>query len=162
MEGNKVRYMTPNEIRTLDPSQISSMTMTTGATIYVNQSQTCSGPICNNCRMRNLQNQNYILRAKKEIKVQGGEDGEKIEENVEIDVQPQQEGENNDQVLRGPDGMPLLNDIITKQIEEEQNQAQQQVDENANYQQQLDENANYQQQEQNNEQYNGIEGDYIF
>ena len=148
MEGNNVRYMTPNEIRILDPSQISSLTMITGKTIYVNNSQTCSGTICDNCRWENLQNQNYILRAKKETTVQEGENGEKIEENVEIDVQAQPEGENNDQVLRGPDGMPLLNDILTRELEEEQNQEQQLVDEN----------TNYQQQEQNNEQYNGNEG----
>ena len=148
MEGYNVRYMTPNEIRTLDPSQISSLKMTTGKTVYVDESQTCSGAICNNCRMRNLQNQNYVLRAKKETTVQEGEHGEKIEENVEIDVQAQPEGGNNDQVLRGPDGMVFLNDILTKDQEEGQNQEQQQIDEN----------ANYQQQEQNNEQYNENEG----
>lgn len=139
-------YMTPNEIRTLDPNQISSMTMKTGATIYVNQSQTCSETVCDNCKMGNVQSQNYVLRAKKETTVQEGENGEKIEEKVEIDVQAQPEGENNDQVLRGPDGMPLLNDILTKDIygEEGQNQEQQLVDEN----------GNYEPQEQNNEQYN--------
>ena len=79
MEGNNVIYMTPNEIRTLDPSQISSLKMSTGKTVYVNQSQACSGIICNNCRMGNLQNQNYVFRAKKETKVQEGEDGERIE-----------------------------------------------------------------------------------
>ena len=60
MEENNVAYMTPEEIRTLDPSLISSMTMTSGETIYVkhDQSEQYLGNICDNCAMNYQQNQN--------------------------------------------------------------------------------------------------------
>ena len=150
MEENNVAYMTPEEIRTLDPSLISSMTMTSGETIYVNhdQSEQYLGNICDNCAMNYQQNQNYILRAKKETTVQEGEGGEKIEENVEIDIEAQPEGENKGKkVLRGPDGKLLIDMITGGDLVEGENQEQQ-----------IDENANYQQQEEINEQYYDQQG----
>lgn len=152
MEENNVAYMTAEEIRTLDPSLISSMTMTSGETIYVNhdQSQQYVENICNDCAMNYQESQNYILRAKKETTVQEGEGGEKIEENVEIDIEAQPEGENNGQkVLRGPDGK-LLIDMITGD--------DQLGVEGENQEQQIDENVNYQQQEEINEQYYDQQG----
>ena len=148
MQVNQVIYMTPDEVRTLDPTQISSMTMTSGDIIYVNeQFQECEGSICNSCamksKMNNQQTQNYIFRTKKEDKVQ-----------EEIDVEPQPEGEDS-KVLRGPNG-ELLIDIITGNNTlggEQMNQEQQQIDENANYQQQ-EQNVeqNYEQADMNQNQ----------
>jgi hypothetical protein len=84
--------------------------------------------------MNYQQNQNYILRAKKETTVQEGEGGEKIEENVEIDIEAQPEGENKGKkVLRGPDGKLLIDMITGGDLVEGENQ-EQQIDENANYQ----------------------------
>ena len=147
MEGNNVKYLTPEEARNIDPSQIESMTMHSGSIFYVtdgtrmqenefveeeignqNLSQEKHSKTCKLCgrnykSSNNKPSENIVLRAKKETKVEEEENGEeKVEETVEIEVEAQpKEGNEKKEVLRGPDGKPLLMDIITgKDIVEEQ------------------------------------------
>ena len=149
MEGRNVIYMTPEEVRNLDKSQIASMTMTSGDVLIINNDSVMGSDefaeenVINQQSYEltsNVPGQNYILRTKKEKTVEEGEGVEKIEEKVEIEVEPQPETEANQkgEVLRGPDGKPLLNDILTggELMEQEQPQNEQQpmageVEENA-------------------------------
>ena len=140
MEGRNVIYMTPEEVRNLDKSQIASMTMTSGDVLIINNDSVMEGDEFAEENVINQESyeltskvpgQNYILRTKKEKTVEEGEGGvEKIEEKVEIEVEPQPETEanQNGEVLRGPDGRPLLNDILTggDVMEQEQPQNEQQ------------------------------------
>ena len=117
MERSNVLYMTPDEVRNLDKSQIASMTMTSGSIIFVNhENQFIEENMIdqNSYQMYpNLTDNNFILRAKK------GEDGEegevKDEGKVEVQMEEQPEVEEGKakEILRGPDGKPLLNDILT-------------------------------------------------
>lgn len=106
MEGNAVQYMTQEEVRSLDPSQIASMTMTSGSVIVVNHDLANMNYYYPQVDYQT--NQNVVLRAKKTENVQ---EDEKVEV---VDAQPQEEATNKE-VLRGPDGKPLLIDIITGQ-----------------------------------------------
>jgi len=166
--SNKVKYMTPEEIRGLPTSQIASMTMISGDVILVDNK------ISSEEIDMSSSGQNVVLRAKKETIVKEGEEGEeKVEEKVEIDIEPQQGEVRNakNEVLRGPDGKPLLNEILTGGEFEEQAQqpsieSQFQNDENVDqqnnypisqegegqfYEQEYDPNSNQQIQEEQQE-----------
>ena len=136
---SKVKYMTAEEIRGLPTSEIASMTMLSGDVIIIgpNSQQDLSKSRqlftkCDNQSIPSVQgfsmqgsNENVILRAKKETTVKEEDGVEKVQETVEIDVEPQPEGEDKKQEpLRGPDGK-LLNDILTGQDYGEQEQEQQ-------------------------------------
>ena len=182
MEGNNVKYLTPEEARNIDPSQIESMTMHSGSIIYVtdgarmqenefieeeignqNQSQKKHSQTCKLCgknyissKLGNKPSENIVLRAKKETKVKEEENGEeKVEETVEIEVEAQpKEGNEKKEVLRGPDGKPLLMDIITgKEIVEEQppevpSQDKENIPQEYNYPTQQEQNAQQYYEEQ--------------
>ena len=143
MEGNKVEYITREQIRDLDPSQIASMTMTSGSIIVFNHDGGDMNYYAPQARYQ--MNQNVVLRAKK------GENAEE-EEKVELGEALPQEETGNKQVLRGKDGKPILMDIITGNNIPGENQLQPeeqpQMAENPNQ-----ENSLHPQQEQNNQQY---------
>lgn len=104
MEGNKVEYITRDQIKDLDPSLIVSMTMTSGSILVFNHEL---GDMNYYASQANYQtNQNLILRAKK------AENPEE-EEKVQLEEVLPQEETGNKQVLRGPDGKPLLMDMLT-------------------------------------------------
>lgn len=133
MESN-VKYMTAEEIRGLPTSEIASMTMLSGDVILIgpNSQQDLSKSRqiftkCDNKCIPSIQgsDQNVILRTKKVTTVKEEDGVEKVQETVEIDVEPQPEGEDKKaEPLRGPDGK-LLNDILTGQEFGEQEQEQQ-------------------------------------
>ena len=137
MEESNVMVMTPQQLRNMDKSQIASMTMTNGDVIVINHdnemvsNEFAEENVINQNSYQltsNLSGQNYILRTKKEKTVEEGDGVEKVEETVEIEVEPQPETAKNEkgEVLRGPDGKPLLNDILTGNImEQEQPQTEQ-------------------------------------
>ena len=132
MESN-VKYMTAEEIRGLPTSEIASMTMLSGDVILIgpNSQQDLSKSRqiftkCDNKCIPSIQgsDQNVILRTKKVTTVKEEDGVEKVQETVEIDVEPQPEGEDKKaEPLRGPDGK-LLNDILTGQEFGEQEQEQ--------------------------------------
>ena len=140
MEESNVMIMTPQQLRNMDKSQIASMTMTNGDVIIINHdSEMVSNEFAeenvinqNSYQLTsNLSGQNYILRTKKEKTVEEGDGVEKVEETVEIEVEPQPETAKNEEgeVLRGPDGRPPLNDILTGNFtEQEQEQEQPQTE----------------------------------
>ncbi len=148
MEQGKVLYMTPEEVRNLDKSQIASMTMTTGSIIIVNhENQFKEENMIDQYSYQmnpNLTDNNFILRAKK------GEDGEvKDEEKVEVQMEAQPEVEGNGkEILRGPDGKPLLHDIITGGDYFDQGQQEQppMIEENANPQDNIPQQEPYYEQ----------------
>ena len=129
MEQGKVQYMTPEQVRSLDPSLIDYMTMSSGSIIKVGKQQkSCEFQeekvcpkqivpvICRHCGKYKLpsntfQNNRVVLRGGKK----GANEAEKGEENVEnqneVEIVGQPEGEQQE-VLRGPDGKPLLSDIL--------------------------------------------------
>ena len=136
---SKVKYMTAEEIRGLPTSEIASMTMLSGDVIIIGpnsqQDLSKSRQIFTKCDNKcipsvqgfNMQgsNQNVVLRTKKVTTVKEEDGVEKVQETVEIDVEPQPEGEDKKaEPLRGPDGK-LLNDILTGQDYGEQGQEQQ-------------------------------------
>lgn len=157
--------MTPEEIRAIDPSQIESLTMTSGSVYRVKPGNQCKRKICQRCNLNNNLSQannqqggNIILRAKKDNKIEEDNGEEKVEETVEIDVEAQPKEENGKkEVLRGKDGKPLLIDIITggKFDNEEQPQSQEQplIDQKNNQQ-----NIVQPQQEQDKPQYYDQQG----
>ena len=157
--------MTPNEIRSIDPSRIESLTMASGQVVRVRQGNQCKGNICHHCglpknfaQINNQQRGNIVLRSRKKEVTEENNGKEKVEETVEINVEGQpQEESGKKEVLRGPDGKPLLIDIITggKFGDEEQPQPQEQplIDQNNNQQ-----NNIQPQQEQNIQEYNDQQG----
>ncbi len=195
MEGNNIEYITPEEVRKLDPSQIASMTMHSGVVFYVthgeeiqenefrveemanqNSYQTYGNQFskleqkevmktCKFCgnnykssQTNNQPTENPVLRAKKENKEEKETGEGKAEEAVEIEVEAQPEGSEKKDVLRGPDGKPLLMDIITggnfgyeqpPQLKPQGEEIQPQNEEYLNQQ-----NYYPTQQEQNTQQYN--------
>ena len=140
--------MTPEEVRNLDKSQIASMTMTTGSIIIVNhENQFKEENMIDQYSYQmnpNLTDNNFILRAKK------GEDGEvKDEEKVEVQMEAQPEVEGNGkEILRGPDGKPLLHDILTGEDYFDQGQQEQppMIEENPNPQDNIPQQEPYYEQ----------------
>lgn len=113
-----MQYMTPEQIKNLDPSLIDFMTMSTGLIIKVEhkpttcefqEEQVYSNPnICQHCGKYKilLSSNTNVLRAGKK----DGSQTEALEEQIELEGQL--EGEQKE-VLRGPDGKMLLNDTLT-------------------------------------------------
>ena len=157
MDEKNIKYITREELRNIEPSLISSMTLSSGTVIIVNPeaemetNEFGEEKLCDQCSLYtkyyNQPNENVVLRAKKEIKSKG----ENIEGNLEIDVTAQQEGQSapKKEVLRGADGKPLLMDILTGNTVNQDNQLdpQPKIEENINQE------NNYQQQEQNDGKY---------
>ena len=114
MEQPKVIYMSPEQAKEVDPSLVDSVTMTTGSIIKVlesGNSQTSNLEICEKCHLpkRPKNTTENVFRARKEEKEE-----EKIEEKEEIKVEGETLGtEEKKEVLRGPNGMPLLGDLIS-------------------------------------------------
>ncbi len=107
MEQKKVVYMTPEEVHEIDPSMIDSVTMTTGSIIKIlgESSQfkeevvESNQQICEKCGLpkRPTNEKENIFRGKKQ------------EEEIKVEEQTEDKKE----VLRGPNGMPLLGDILS-------------------------------------------------
>ena len=114
MEQPKVIYMSPEQAKEVDPSLVDSVTMTSGSIIKVldnGNSQTSNLEICEKCHLpkRPKNTTENVFRARKEEKEE-----EKIEEKEEIKVEGETSGtEEKKEVLRGPNGMPLLGDLIS-------------------------------------------------
>ncbi len=138
---SKVKYMTPEEIRGISTSEIASMTMLSGDVILIEENSSFQQDLsksrqlftkCDNKCIPgfNLEgsNQNVVLRAKKETTVKEEDGVEKVQETVEIDVEPKPEGEKvkKQELLRGPDGK-LLNDILIGGEYGEQEKEQEQL-----------------------------------
>ena len=121
MEQDNIQYLTPEQAQNIDPSLIDFVTLSTGTIIKVQdqptacefQEEICDNknlcPKCGGYRIQQGIDQNYqnVFRAGKNI---GDENTEQI--NAEVEAQPQAEG-NEQEVLRGFDGKPLLNDFLT-------------------------------------------------
>ena len=121
MEQDNIQYLTPEQAQNIDPSLIDFVTLNTGTVIKVQdqptacefQEEICDNknlcPKCGGYRIQQGIDQNYqnVFRAGKNI---GDENTEQI--NAEVEAQPQAEG-NEQEVLRGFDGKPLLNDFLT-------------------------------------------------
>ena len=125
MEQKNVQYMSPEQVRNLDPSLIDYVHLSSGSIVKVgkvgNKQSSCEFQeekvcpkvvICRHCGKfkipsKTYQHNNVVLRAGKK----DGEEAEKEVENVETQneegvVEGQAEGEQKE-VLRGPDGKPL-------------------------------------------------------
>ena len=123
MEQDNVQYLSPEQAKNIDPSLIDSVTMNSGTIIKVKdgsracefQEEICDDqnicPKCGGYRIQQGMTQNYqnVFRAGKNA---GDENTEQINAEVEVEAQQQAEG-NEQEVLRGPDGKPLLNDLLT-------------------------------------------------
>ena len=119
----KVVYMTPEEIRNLDRSKIYSMQMTSGDVFLVTHEK--EGCPCNEktteIRLRARKGEEKEeteekpeekTEEKQEEKTEEKKE-ETAEEKVEIDIEGQPQEENDKkEVLRGPDGKPLLNEML--------------------------------------------------
>ena len=119
----KVVYMTPEEIRNLDRSKIYSMQMTSGDVFLVTHEK--EGCPCNEktteIRLRARKGEEKEeteekpeekTEEKPEEKTEEKKE-ETAEEKVEIDIEGQPQEENDKkEVLRGPDGKPLLNEML--------------------------------------------------
>ena len=185
MEQGKVQYMTPDQVRSLDPSLIDYMTMSTGSIIKVGKpQQSCEFQeekvcpkqivpvICRHCGKYKLpsntfQNNRVVLRAGKKDANEAEKGEENIENQNEAELEAQPEGEQQE-VLRGPDGKPLLSDILAGGDyyggeEEGGAQQEQQYVDDQQYVPEGDENANNQGYEEQyydpNYQY-GVQGEY--
>ena len=106
MEQTKIIYMNPEEVTKIDPSLVESVTMTTGSIIKVldkNDSLNSNPEICEKCHLSKLPKYTTenVFRGRK-----------KDEEEEEIKIEGEATEEKKE-VLRGPNGMPLLGDIIS-------------------------------------------------
>lgn len=150
MEGNNVNYISIEELRALDPSQIFSMTLNSGITIMINHDQGMQEnqfieerlyEQCSQCpKCYNQSNKNVVLRAKKDTKVQ--------EEQMESKYsQPEGENTGKKEILKGPSGKSHLMDILTGNNQPEQKtKPEEYMNQENNYEQQQQDNAqNYEQ-----------------
>ena len=107
--------MSPNEIRSIDPSRIETLTLVSGKVVHVKKGNQCKGNICHHCglpkniaQLNNQQRGNIVLRSRKKEKTEENNGKEKVEETVEINVEGQPQDESGKkEILRGPDGKPL-------------------------------------------------------
>ena len=109
MEQQNVIYMTPEEAQNVDPAAIDTVTLTTGSVIQVadqgeaeefqEENIESNLPICEKCGLpkRPTNEKENIFRGKKQ------------EEEIKVEEQTEDKKE----VLRGPNGMPLLGDILS-------------------------------------------------
>ena len=102
MDKKKILYMTPEQAQEVDPSLIDSVTLTTGSIVKIINQESNSEfkeEICEKCGLPKSVNEtvqeNVFRGENKEIKVEAESTEEKKE------------------VLRGPNGMPLLGDILS-------------------------------------------------
>ena len=117
MEQENVVYMTSEEAQNIDPSLIDSVTLTTGSIVKV-EDQAEAGdyqeeyvesnePICENCglpKCTSYQGENVF---------RGGQQGEEVQEEEQQEVVVEGEEAEKKEVLKGPNGMPLLGEILT-------------------------------------------------
>ncbi len=111
MEQRKVIYMNPEQAKELDPSLIDSVMLTTGSIIKVfdqgeaeefqEENISSNQPICENCHLP------IDITNNTENVFRGGKQGEE-----EVAVEAEQTEETKE-VLRGPNGMPLLGEILS-------------------------------------------------
>ena len=118
MEQQNVIYMTPEEVQNVDPTTIDTVTMTTGTIIKVadqgesnefqEENVEENVQICEHCGLPKYDSNTTenVFRAQPQ-----GE-GEAQEEGQEVEVEGEA-GEEQKEVLKGPNGMPLLGDIIS-------------------------------------------------
>ena len=116
MDKQNVIYMTPKEIKNIEPSSIDTMTMTSGTLIKIAKQEgtdkfqeekiESNVPICERCGLPKYASNTAqnVFRAKPQ--------GETQEEQQEVVVEGE-EAEEQKEVLRGPNGMPLLGEIIS-------------------------------------------------
>ena len=116
MEQPNVIYMTPEEAQNVDPASIDTVTMTTGTIVKVadqgedeefqEENIESNMPICEKCGLpKDISNTTEnVFRAAPE--------GEIKEEEQEVEVEGEA-GEEQKEVLKGPNGMPLLGEIIS-------------------------------------------------
>ena len=116
MEQQNVIYMTPEEAQNVDPASIDTVTLTTGSVIQVadqgeaeefqEENIESNIPICEKCGLpKDVSNTTEnVFRAAPE--------GETQEEEQEVVVEAEA-GEEQKEVLKGPNGMPLLGEIIS-------------------------------------------------
>jgi hypothetical protein len=115
MEGQKIIYMTPKELRGLDHFQIRSMQMKTGDVFLISENIELQGQ-----ERINEPSSEIRLRARKEVKDEEEKEEkkeekpeEKEEEKVEIEIGGEANEENDKkEILRGPDGKPLLSEML--------------------------------------------------
>ena len=128
MESQKIMYITPDEIRGLDFTQISSMQMKSGDAFLISENIGLQHE--EKDKGNNEPSSEIKLRARKEVKDEEEKQEEKAEEKkeeekpeekpeekdeekieIEIEGQPN-EGEEKKEILRGPDGKPLLSEML--------------------------------------------------
>ena len=120
MESQKIIYMTPKELRGLDLFTVRSMQMKTGDTFLIAENIELQQGEQNYAK--NEISSEVKLRARKEVKDEEEEKEEKKEEKpeekeeekVEIEIGGEANEENDKkEILRGPDGKPLLSEMLT-------------------------------------------------
>ena len=173
MEESNIKYMTKEDIRNIDPSQIVSIRMTSGSVLILKQGnnqeennlkkenqlesnariptgnnssiyvQEGVGKPCKHCgksyRIFEVNKQDYAIDSQKK-------------KNVEIEEQcPHEEKKEEKEVLRGVDGKPLLNDILTGEelVSQENNK-----DEQKSAEKEVNNNFDQQEQEMNQNEIN--------
>ena len=203
MEEPNIKYMSKEEIRNIDPSQIVSIRMTTGSVLILKQGnnqeendfkkenmfksndrlatgnnssiyvQEGVGEPCKHCgksyRIFEVNNQDNGIDSQnkeekekikeKELLEQSNEqieekkeNGEKMDKKVEIEAQYlHEEKKEEKEVLRGVEGKPLLNDILTGEelVNQENNKDEQKPEEKV-----VDNNIELQEQEMNQNEIN--------
>ena len=121
-------YITPDEIRGLDFTQISSMQMKSGDAFLISENIGLQHE--EKDKGNNELSSEIKLRARKEVKDEEEKQEEKAgekkeeekpeekpeekdEEKIEIEIEGQpNEGEEKKEILRGPDGKPLLSEML--------------------------------------------------
>ena len=126
MEADNIKYMTREEIKGLDRSKIKSLQMTSGTTFILihekenPQIQIEEGYTNNNMqfRARKEVKEEENTEDKKEEKKEENAEEKKVEDNIgekiEIEIGGQEEEKETEkkEVLRGPDGKPLLSEML--------------------------------------------------
>ena len=117
MEQENVVYMTSEEALNIDPSLIDSVTLTTGSIVkvedqgepeeYQEEYVESNEVICGHCglpKCTSYQDENVFRGAKQ---------GEEVQEEEQQEVVVEGEEAEGKEVLKGPNGMPLLGDILS-------------------------------------------------
>ena len=167
MEQQYIQYISREDARNIDPSLIDYMTMSNGTLIKV-EDQPCSGHICQNCgRQSQIMYQNIAFRGKNT--------SNKTQEEEQTEIQAEGQEEEQKDVLRGPDGKPLLSDILSggdylnnEQINQENNnqnegegvEGENQQGEGYYENNEQNQNEQYAQEEYENVEGSGYEGEY--
>ena len=140
MAEQKVIYMTPADLKNLDRSKIKCMTMTSGDIFLISHGnknveieQNAQNEVSTEIKFRarnevkteeekpeekpeekQEEKQEVKQEEKQEEKTEENKEENKEEEKVEVEVEGEGEGEQKEEkeILRGPDGKPLLNDML--------------------------------------------------